>query len=156
MRADLAARLGAEPIRIPPLRERIEDLGALASYLLGERNKPLDLSAFQVLCLYTWPGNVRELGKVVLSAEALSRGAEKISIEHLPVAFVGTPKIRSSAGRRKSRPPPTAIDLEALMRRFRGNMLRVARELDRKPALVYRWAKRFGLNADEFRLKTDA
>jgi hypothetical protein len=41
------------------------------------------------------------------------------------------------------------------MRRFRGNMLRVARELDRKPALVYRWAKRFRLNADDFRPKDD-
>ena len=64
LRADLAARLGAEPIRIPPLRERIEDLGALARYLLGEREKPLELPAFQALCLYAWPGNVRELGKV--------------------------------------------------------------------------------------------
>ena len=35
LRVDLAARLGAEPIRIPPLRERVEDLGALASHLLG-------------------------------------------------------------------------------------------------------------------------
>jgi len=34
LRADLAARLGAEPIRIPPLRERMEDLGALISFIL--------------------------------------------------------------------------------------------------------------------------
>jgi transcriptional regulator with PAS, ATPase and Fis domain len=156
LRSDLAARLGAEPIRIPPLRDRIEDLGALASYLLGDRNKPLELSAFQVLCLYPWPGNVRELGKVVTSAEALARDDDKIALEHLPVAFVAAPKVRSSAGRRKSRPPPSAVELEAMMRRFRGNMLRVARELDRKPALVYRWAKRFGLNVDEFRAKTEA
>ncbi|HZL20043.1 MAG TPA: sigma 54-interacting transcriptional regulator [Polyangia bacterium] len=156
LRSDLAARLGAEPIRIPPLRDRIEDLGALASYLLGDRNKPLELSAFQVLCLYPWPGNVRELGKVVTSAEALARDADRIALEHLPVAFIAAPKIRSSAGRRKSRPPPSAVELEGMMRRFRGNMLRVARELDRKPALVYRWAKRFGLNADEFRAKTEA
>jgi transcriptional regulator with PAS, ATPase and Fis domain len=155
LRSDLAARLGAEPIRIPPLRDRIEDLGALASYLLGERNKPFDLPAFQVLCLYAWPGNVRELGKVVTAAEALARDDDKIATQHLPVAFVAAPKVRSSAGRRKSRPPPSASELEAMMRRFRGNMLRVARELDRKPALVYRWAKRFGLNADEFRTKTD-
>ena len=39
------------------------------------------------------------------------------------------------------------------MRRFQGNMMRVARELDRKPALVYRWARRFGLPVDEFRPK---
>jgi hypothetical protein len=93
---------------------------------------------------------------VVLSAEALARDDDRIGIEHLPLAFAGVPKVRSSSGRRKSRPPPSPVDLEAMMRRFRGNMLRVARELDRKPALVYRWAKRFGLNVDEFRAKTEA
>jgi len=39
------------------------------------------------------------------------------------------------------------------MKRFQGNMMRVARELDRKPALVYRWARRFGLPVAEFRPK---
>src|SRR5207248_1159973 len=43
LRADLAARLGAEPIRIPPLRDRIEDLGALTAYLMADRAKPFEL-----------------------------------------------------------------------------------------------------------------
>ena len=151
LRVDLAARLGAEPIRIPPLRDRIEDLGALSTYLMGDRAKAFELSPFQSLCLYTWPGNVRELGKMVVSAEALSRDAERIGFEHLPSSVANVPRLRSSPGRRKYRKPPTAEDLEALMKRFRGNMLRVARELDRKPALVYRWARRFGLPVAEFR-----
>jgi transcriptional regulator with PAS, ATPase and Fis domain len=151
LRADLAQRLGAEPIRIPPLRDRIEDLGALAAYLLGDKKKDFELAAFQSLCLHTWPGNVRELGKAMTSAEALARGAESIDYEHLPAAISAAPRIRSAPGRRKSRPPPSAADLEILLRRFRGNMMRVARELDRKPALVYRWAKRFGLDVDGFR-----
>ncbi|HXT94864.1 MAG TPA: sigma 54-interacting transcriptional regulator [Polyangia bacterium] len=156
LRVDLAARLGAEPIQIPPLRERIEDLGALASYLMADRNKPIDLPAFQALCLYQWPGNVRELGKVMTQAEALARDAERIGVEHLPAAILQAPKLKAAQGRRKSRPPPDAAELEALIRRFHGNMMRVARELDRKPALVYRWAKRFGLNADDFRTKKEA
>jgi transcriptional regulator with PAS, ATPase and Fis domain len=156
LRADLSARLSAEPIRIPPLRERIEDLGALVSYFLAERAKPFELAAFQALCLHPWPGNVRELAKVVASAEALARGGDRIMGEHLPRAIAAAPgRVRSSPGRRASRPPPTAVELEEIMRRFNGNMLRVARELDRKPALVYRWAKRFGLNADDFRPKND-
>jgi DNA-binding NtrC family response regulator len=154
LRADLAARLGAEPIRIPPLRERIEDLGVLVSYLLGERAKPFELAAYQALCLHPWPGNIRELGKVVTAAEALARGTDRIMSEHLPAAIASAPgRVRSSPGRRASRPPPKAVELEDLMRQFNGNMLRVARELDRKPALVYRWAKRFRLNADDFRPK---
>ncbi|HEX3901912.1 MAG TPA: sigma 54-interacting transcriptional regulator [Polyangia bacterium] len=156
LRADLSARLGAEPILIPPLRERVEDLGALATFLLGERRKPIELPAFQALCLYQWPGNVRELGKVMTQAEALARDAERIAVEHLPGTILAAPKLKTAQGRRKSRPPPDAAELEALIRRFHGNMMRVARELDRKPALVYRWAKRFGLRADDFRTKKEA
>jgi transcriptional regulator of acetoin/glycerol metabolism len=151
LRADLAQRLGAEPIRIPPLRERLEDLGALAAFHLGEHPKPFELAAFQSLCLHNWPGNVRELGKAMTSAEALARGSERIDFEHLPAAISSAPRLRSGSGRRKARPPPSAADMETLMRRYRGNMMRVARELDRKPALVYRWAKRFGLEVDAYR-----
>ncbi len=156
LRSDLAARLGAEPIRIPPLRERMEDVGALVSYIMGKRGKPFELAAFQALCLHTWPGNVREVVKVVNAAEALARGADRISFEHLPSGIIAARgRVRSSPGRRMPRPPPDAASLEELMRRFKGNMLRVARELDRKPALVYRWAKRFRLNADDFRPKDE-
>ena len=153
LRADLAARLGAEAIRIPPLRDRVEDLGALAAYLMGEKEKPFELSAFQSMCLYGWPGNVRELGKAMIGAEALSRGAERIGFDHLPMSIASVPRLRSSPGRRKYRKPPSAEELETLMKRFQGNMMRVARELDRKPALVYRWARRFGLPVAEFRPK---
>ena len=156
LRADLSARLGAEPIQIPPLRDRVEDLGALAVFLMGERGKPIELPAFQALCLYQWPGNVRELGKVMTQAEALARDADRIAIEHLPGTILAAPKLKAAQGRRKSRPPPDAVELEALIRKFHGNMMRVARELDRKPALVYRWAKRFGLRADDFRTKKEA
>jgi DNA-binding NtrC family response regulator len=156
LRADLAARLGAEAIRIPALRDRIEDLGALAQFLMADKDKAFELSAFQSMCLYGWPGNVRELSKAVASADALARGAERIGFDHLPTAIAAVPRLRSSPGRRKYRKPPSAEELEALMKRFQGNMMRVARELDRKPALVYRWARRFGLPVAEFRPKEGA
>jgi transcriptional regulator with PAS, ATPase and Fis domain len=155
LRADLAARLGAEPITLPPLRERIEDLGALAAHLMGERAKPFELGAFQAMCLHAWPGNVRELGKVVTSAAALARESERIGFEHLPTAIAAAPRLKSSPGRRRYRAPPTPEELSALLERYDGNVLRVARQLDRKPALVYRWAKRFGLDVDEFRDKAE-
>jgi len=154
LRQDLAARLGAEPIRIPPLRDRLEDLGALTGFFLGNRVKPFDQQAFQALALHAWPGNVRELQKVLTTAEALSREAPKIGPEHLPQAIAATPRrIRASPAGRAMRPPPSAIELEDVIRRFEGNMMRVARELDRKPALVYRWAKRYKINVDSFRKK---
>ncbi len=156
LRADLAARLGAEPVRIPPLRDRLEDLGALGGYLLGNQTKPLELLALQALCLYSWPGNVRELQKVLGTAVALARDVEKIGATHLPRAIAAGPaRVRSSPAGRATRPPPTAVELEDVMRRCEGNMMRVARELDRKPALIYRWAKRFNINVDDFRRKEE-
>lgn len=156
LRADLAARLGAEPIRIPPLRDRLEDLGALAGYLLGNQSKPFEVVAWQAMCLHAWPGNVRELQKVLLTAAALSRGVERIGAGHLPQAIAAGPsRVRSSPAGRTTRPPPTAIELEELIRRCEGNMLKVARELDRKPALIYRWAKRFNIKIDDYRRRSE-
>jgi DNA-binding NtrC family response regulator len=154
LRQDLAARLGAEPIRIPPLRERMEDMGALIGYLLGDRVRPFEHQAFQALALHAWPGNVRELQKVLTTAEALSREKDRIGAEHLPQIIAAAPRrIRASPVGRAMRPPPSAVELEDMIRKFEGNMLRVARELDRKPALVYRWAKRYKINVDSFRKK---
>jgi pSer/pThr/pTyr-binding forkhead associated (FHA) protein len=154
LRADLAARLGSEPFRIPPLRERLEDLGALGGALLGNRTKPFEMHALQALALYSWPGNVRELQKVLATAVALSRESERIAPSHLPQAIAAGPaRVRSSPAGRATRPPPTSVELEELIRRCEGNMMRVARELDRKPALVYRWIKRFNINIDNYRKK---
>ena len=123
------------------------------------RRSRFELVAFQALCLYAWPGNVRELGKVVTSAEALARDAERIGLEHLPAAIASAPRSSASRrrgaasrGRRRVRPSWRSCSGD-----FKGNMLRVARELDRKPALVYRWAKRFGLESRRLsRLRKEA
>ena len=156
LRSDLAARFGAEPIRIPPLRERIEDLGALATYLSPGKVKAYDLPAFQALCLYHWPGNVRELSKVVTAGAVLSSDLERIGLMHFPQTIAAPSHLRPAPRRRAPRPPPNSLELQVLMQEFDGNVMRVARELDRKPALIYRWAKRFGLNVEDFRPKSDA
>jgi DNA-binding NtrC family response regulator len=70
-RHDLFFRLNVVPIYVPPLRERLEDVPALASHFLERAarrlNRPLILSekALAVLQLYSWPGNVRELENLV-------------------------------------------------------------------------------------------
>jgi DNA-binding NtrC family response regulator len=153
LRQDLAARLGAEPMRIPPLRERREDLGALIRHFMAAGAKPFDLSAFHTICLHRWPGNVRELQKVISTAIALARGQEKVSLEHLPQALAaGAARFRRApAGRVGRRASPTATELDDLLRQHDGNMMKVARELNRKPAVVYRWAKRFHLDLSSYR-----
>src|SRR5437867_9723812 len=71
-REDLYYRLCVVPVRVPSLRERPEDIGALAEYFLGEfcaRNnfhpKQLALDVFEAFEDYAWPGNIRELRNTV-------------------------------------------------------------------------------------------
>jgi transcriptional regulator of acetoin/glycerol metabolism len=69
LRPDLAMRLKGVTLRLPPLRERREDIGALLVHLLhkhsGGRSPELEARALEGLLLYDWPGNVRELELVV-------------------------------------------------------------------------------------------
>ena len=81
-RADLYYRLSVFPIRLPPLRERAEDIPLLVRYFaqkygtrLGKRIPSVLPATLQVLRAYLWPGNVRELENVVERALILSQGA---------------------------------------------------------------------------------
>lgn len=75
-RADLAHRLSAFVIRVPPLRERLEDIEILSLAFLhppGEvRSSCISGEALRLMRMHDWPGNVRELLHVVRSAAALS------------------------------------------------------------------------------------
>jgi transcriptional regulator with PAS, ATPase and Fis domain len=74
-RGDLYHRLGQICLRVPPLRERPEDIVPLAEHFLKQTNPRLNFSgeALQVLLGHRWPGNVRELRNVVTKAAVLSR-----------------------------------------------------------------------------------
>jgi len=79
-RDDLYYRLNVFPIRIPPLRERREDIGPLAARLaakhagrLGRTVEHIDKNSLRLLEAHDWPGNVRELENVVERAVILSR-----------------------------------------------------------------------------------
>jgi two-component system nitrogen regulation response regulator GlnG len=77
-REDLFYRLNVVPIRLPPLRERAEDIGVLARHFLekaregGLPAKALDQGAIDALRAYRWPGNVRELENLMRRLAALT------------------------------------------------------------------------------------
>lgn len=77
-RQDLFYRLNTLMVRVPPLRERTEDIAELARHFLskldvtGARKKSLSEGALQKLLQYPWPGNVRELANVIERAVILS------------------------------------------------------------------------------------
>jgi transcriptional regulator with GAF, ATPase, and Fis domain len=94
-REDLFYRLNVFPIRMPPLRERREDIAPLTTHLLGVaarqnrcRQSGLTDTAMALLISYHWPGNVRQLQSVIERALLLS-GGEPISEHLLPPEIVG-------------------------------------------------------------------
>lgn len=94
-REDLYFRLNVLEIRLPPLRERLDDLPALTRHLLhklaAKNHKPIrDVSpAFlDALTSYTWPGNVRELENILERALILAR-SDTLTPDTLPEQFLG-------------------------------------------------------------------
>jgi two-component system nitrogen regulation response regulator GlnG len=79
-REDLYYRLNVVPVRLPPLRERIEDIGDLSRHFLHKAEeeklpaKRLDTEALELLKRYRWPGNVRELENLVRRLVVLHSG----------------------------------------------------------------------------------
>jgi PAS domain S-box-containing protein len=97
-REDLFYRLNVFPIRLPPLRERGDDVILLAESLgerlarrMGRSFGKLDDAAKAALRAYDWPGNVRELQNVIERALILSRGSKIDLVAALP----GTPPVPS-------------------------------------------------------------
>ena len=90
-REDLFYRLSVVPIRVPPLRERSEDIRLLTEYFLDEfcarnnfRRKTIDAEVFPMFERYTWPGNARELKNAVERMAILSPG-DRISAAAVPL-----------------------------------------------------------------------
>ena len=80
-RSDLYYRLNVFPIRIPPLRERREDIPLLVRYFAQrfakELRRPIESvsrESMEMLCRWSWPGNIRELQNVIERAVILSQG----------------------------------------------------------------------------------
>jgi DNA-binding NtrC family response regulator len=168
LRDDLLARLGASPLRLPPLRERIEDLGRLIAHFGGRTagaGVAFELGAFRALVLYRWPLNVRELENVLLAAFALTEGHRPVERRDLPEAIAdatsagdGTPvppsRAAGRAGRKSPEPAPTAQQLELLLAQHGGRVAEVARALGRQRAAVWRWIKLLGLEPEKFRRRS--
>ena len=94
-REDLYYRLNVVQIRVPPLRERKEDIPLLANTFLkeicerdGKAFRPLSPEAMETLLRYDWPGNVRELKGAIDSGVTLATG-KQITIRDLPLTIRG-------------------------------------------------------------------
>ena len=137
-RQDLMFRLNTVMIELPPLRERIEDVPALAEHFASRSTAhtvQFSKAAMELLQRYEWPGNVRELENAVEHAVSLADSV--IYPEHLPERVREPSKARAS-----SKGAGEAVDewltLDTMVRRYaervldhtEGNKLAAARILD--------------------------
>ncbi len=155
-REDLFYRLNVVPIRIPPLRERPEDIPLLAVHFLNQYNqragtqKVFTPTALAELKEHSWPGNVRELENMVEQAAALSPGAE-IGPEGIQFEPVSLPRLAPGPG--QARTLAAMVEeaerqgIQAALQRCDGDLGRVASELGISSTTLWRKMKRLDLPA---------
>ncbi len=152
-REDLYYRINVIAIPLPPLRDKPEDIPALAEHFLEKYRrllgKPIALgiakSAMECLESYDWPGNVRQLENVVERAVALE-SAEEIRPESLP-AEVRTG--RAPAGEPEISLPRAGLDVEGRLEALRRSYMLEA--LRRSGGIQTRAAELLGMTFRSFR-----
>lgn len=157
-REDLFYRLNVFPIHIPPLRERVEDIGLLARHFLarfgeemGKRVAGFTPAALAALEAHRWPGNVRELQNYVERAMILAR-RELIDVGDLPPE-VAAPSRRESAGASAMVTNDLDAEMERLerayieeaLRRAGGVQAQAARDLGIAERSLWHRVKRLGV-----------
>jgi DNA-binding NtrC family response regulator len=156
-REDLYYRLNVFPIVIPPLRDRQEDIPALAHHFvdkyslrMGKRIETISAAAMAAMTAYDWPGNVRELANVLERAVILC-AAPVVDREHLGALATAA---RGAVPAAHAEPSAGAMPLAAMeklaivdaLRRANGNKSRAAELLGVSRMQLYTRLKRFGLD----------
>jgi two-component system NtrC family response regulator len=154
-REDLYYRLAAVSIHIPPLRERLDDLRALASHFLERfaaeyrvRVRHFSAEALAALDTYAWPGNVRELEnrikRAVLMAQRPRITAADLGLaEGYAVSAVGSLKDARDAVERNL--------LISALRRYRGNVSRAAAAVQISRTAFHQLLTKHGIDTEEYR-----
>jgi two-component system nitrogen regulation response regulator NtrX len=167
-RVDLLYRLNVVPLRVPPLRERLEDVPLLARHFLAEaarrsgRSAPeLEPAALELLCSLPYPGNVRQLKNLLEGAGIFADGV--LMRAHLEQILAGGPALAPLSGAQSAAGAPPAEDpfaartfeefkdrSEALFFRrklaeLEGNVKRTAETLGMQRSHLYKKLERYGL-----------
>jgi DNA-binding NtrC family response regulator len=122
-REDLYYRLKVFVLRVPPLRERLEDIVPLVRMFLereGRADAKLRPAVRRALETYPWPGNVRELQNAIVHAVALAQGGE-LAVEHLPEELSQPPKPARSVSALRSLGEVEREHVESVLAACGGN-----------------------------------
>lgn len=156
-RSDLLFRLDVFPIRVPPLRERTEDVPLIAEYYashyarkLGKTVRAIAPEAVAALCAYPWPGNIRELQNVVERAVILARH------DVLDLGSFELPALARGAGRSPA-PDAERTEIEAALAASHGRVSgpgSAAEALGVAPSTLESRIRRLGIDKLAFRRRT--
>jgi DNA-binding NtrC family response regulator len=147
-RQDLLFRLNTIELRLPPLRDRREDIPILAAHFLRQHaehyRKPLtgfDESAIKALLVHAWPGNVRELDHAVERAVLMAQGEVVRAVDlGLRSGREGPPRLEEM-----SLEDVEALLIKKALARFSGNVSHAANALGLSRSALYRRLQRYGL-----------
>jgi two-component system response regulator AtoC len=158
-REDLYYRLNVVQIRVPPLKERKEDIPLLADAFLKEISqrdnktfRPLSPEAMEALLRYDWPGNIRELKGAIDSGVTLAIGPQ-VTLQDLPLTisearFSGSAGIDENAGQMNIHNNEMRLILRAL-EETRGNRTEAAKKLGISRRTLHRRLKELNLTTSE-------
>jgi two-component system response regulator GlrR len=155
-RSDLFYRVHVVPIKVPPLRERKEDIPILMDHFLTKMSdklkkpaKSLSPAALQKLMLYSWPGNVRELENMIECAVVMS--TENVISEDL-IIVPGQKDDKSAFKPLKESKQDFERDyLVQLMKISRGNVSRASKLAGKYRADLYELLEKYHINPLDFR-----
>ena len=152
-RSDLYYRLNVIQLRLPPLRERRDDVELLARHFLerlarreGGEARTLSEEVLQLLREYDWPGNVRELENALERAAVVAGGG--IEAHHLPDRVRERPEVRLVEDATPPNPTMEVVErayIHWVLQAEGGNKTRAAEVLGIDPSTLYRKLNRYGL-----------
>jgi DNA-binding NtrC family response regulator len=147
-RQDLLFRLNTIEVRLPPLRDRREDLPVLAAHFLRQHAEHyrkaisgFDEGAIKALLAHSWPGNVRELDHAVERAVLMAQGEQIRAVDlGLRTGREGPPRLEEM-----SLEDVEALLIKKALARFSGNVSHAANALGLSRSALYRRLQRYGL-----------
>jgi two-component system response regulator HydG len=150
-REDLYYRLAVFSIELPPLRERADDIAALAHHFVGKhasdvggRVRGVSVQALSALSAYHWPGNVRELENIVHGSMVRAKGP-RIELTDLPVRLVQSLSPRKEVVPHLSMRDMERVAITSALAACGGNVSAAAKRLQISRATMYRKLNEYGL-----------
>ncbi|PKL49805.1 MAG: sigma-54-dependent Fis family transcriptional regulator [Planctomycetes bacterium HGW-Planctomycetes-1] len=150
-RQDLYFRIKGVSVTVPPLRDRVEDIGRLADYFLtqaveelGKPKKTISDSALNILKAYNWPGNIRQLRNCIRTMVVMG-DSEKLDVKDIPAEIY---QVRQISGQVAGGASLDALEKQAIidvLAKTQNNRKKAAKLLGIGERTLYRKIKEYGI-----------